>query len=67
MVITIAGGDVFRIKSNPSQAEKSISKIAEASHDIQRYTKQFQRGEAVEITAETRQGMFEYAFLFVDL
>ena len=57
---TLREADVF------NQAEKDVSKMAESSHDIQIYSKVFSAGELPEIEFQTRQGQFEYVFMFCE-
>ena len=40
--------------------------MGESSHDIQEYTVQYARGEKPSIELSTRQGQFEYVFLWCD-
>ena len=49
------------------QSDKRIMQIAEVTHDIMKYKTNFVNGEKPEIEIETRQGQFEYMFLYVDL
>jgi hypothetical protein len=49
-----------------NQEDKQVSRIGEASHTLTRYTKEYAPGETPALEIETRQGQFEYAFLYVD-
>jgi hypothetical protein len=48
------------------QQDKSVSNISEVTHTINKYEATYTRGETPEIEISTRQGHFEYAFLYVD-
>jgi hypothetical protein len=53
------------------QEDKQVSRIGEASHTLTRYQKEYSKTsqgpfETPTIEIETRQGQFEYAFLFCD-
>ena len=48
------------------QDSKMVSRVGESTHDIVRQSTTFLRSEKPEIEFETRQGQFEYVFMYVD-
>lgn len=56
----------IRERESFEQADKSVSRIGEVTHTLNKYSKPYVQGETPSIEIETRSGQFEYAFLYCD-
>jgi len=54
----------FRERDDFIQSDKSVSRVGEVSHTIVRNSVRYTKGETPFIELETRQGQFEYIFLY---
>jgi hypothetical protein len=49
-----------------NQEDKQVSRIGEASHTLKQYTVEYVEKDTPTIEIETRQGQFEYVFMYCD-